>query len=350
MKPFTVLGLNREELAGQLAERGVPAYRAGQVMRWVYQKGAREFNAMTDLPEDLREELTRTAEVGRPQVVTAQREAGGEAVKLLLRLDDGETVETVLLVHDYGLSVCVSSQVGCAMGCRFCASTRGGLVRNLTPGEMLGQVLEAQAAAPEGRRVSHVVVMGMGEPLANYEAVLQFLRLLHAKEVWGMSYRNMTISTSGLAPGIERLAGEGVPVTLAVSLHAPNDRLRSRLMPVNRRYPLAKLIPACDDYAAQTSRRVTFEYALIAGENDGPGAAGQLAGLLKGRLCHVNLIPLNEVPESGFERSSPGRVEQFRSTLAEAGIPVTVRREIGRGIEAACGQLRRRTRGRGQER
>ncbi len=348
MTRLTVLGLEREELAAWLAGLGAPSYRAGQIMRWVYRKGARTFAEMTDLPEDLREALSRAAVIGRPEVAAVQRETDGSTAKLLLRLADGETVETVLLRHDYGVSVCVSSQVGCAMGCRFCASTRGGLVRNLTAGEMLGQVLEAQEAAGEGRRVSHAVVMGTGEPLANLEAVLRFLRLLHARDGLGMSYRNMTVSTAGLVPEMGRLAEEKLPLTLAVSLHAPNDRLRSRLMPVNRRYSLSQLIPACDAYARTTGRRVTFEYALIAGVNDGPEEARELTRLLQGLLCHVNLIPLNEVPESGFERSSPGRVEQFRSILAEAGIPVTVRREMGTEIEAACGQLRRRARQAGE--
>ncbi|MDI6871536.1 MAG: 23S rRNA (adenine(2503)-C(2))-methyltransferase RlmN [Bacillota bacterium] len=341
MSRWTVLGLSRAELAERFAALGQPAYRADQVMRWVYRKDARSFGEMTDLPADLRQLLLREAEIGRLEVAAVQRSADGSTAKLLLRLADGEMVETVLLHHDYGVSVCVSSQVGCAMGCRFCASTRGGLARNLTAGEMLAQVLEAQAAA-EGRRVSHAVVMGMGEPLANLGEVLRFVRLLHAPEGFGMSYRNMTISTCGLVPGIERLAEENLPLTLAVSLHAPCDRLRSRLMPVNRRYPLSRLIPACAAYAERTGRRVTFEYALIAGVNDGPGEARGLVRLLGGVLCHVNLIPFNEVPGSGFERSSPDRVEEFRSILAEAGIPVTVRREMGTKIEAACGQLRRR--------
>jgi 23S rRNA (adenine2503-C2)-methyltransferase len=341
MSRWAVLGLTREELAERLAALDQPAYRAGQVMKWVYGKGARTFAEMTDVPVGLREALSRAAEVGRLEVAAVQRAEKGEAIKLLLRLSDGETVETVLLHHDYGSSVCVSSQVGCAMDCRFCASSRGGLVRNLTAGEMLGQVLEAQAAGERGR-VSHAVVMGMGEPLANYEALVRFLRLLHAPEAFGMSYRNMTVSTCGLVPGIERLGGEGLPVTLAVSLHAPTDRLRSRLLPVNRKYPLDQLLAACAAYARRTGRRVTFEYALLAGVNDSPREARQLAERLAGGLGHVNLIPLNEVPESGFERSSRGQVEQFRSILAGAGIPVTVRREMGTEIKAACGQLRRR--------
>lgn len=342
MNDFTVLGLTRKELADRLAGLGAPAYRAGQVMRWVYRRGARDFSEMTDLPEAFRGQLAEVAEVGRLQAMAVQRAADGATAKLLVRLGDGETVETVLLKHDYGTSVCVSSQVGCGMGCRFCASTRGGLVRNLRAGEMLAEVLEAQEAGGPGVRVSHVVVMGMGEPLANLEAVLRFLELLHSEDGLGISYRHMTVSTCGLVPQIGRLADEWLPLTLAVSLHAPNDELRSKLMPINRRYPLAELILACRSYAERTGRRVTFEYALVDGENDHPAEARELCRLLSGMLCHVNLIPLNEVPETGLERSSSARVEQFRSILAGAGVPVTVRREMGGEIEAACGQLRHR--------
>lgn len=342
MSEFTVVGLTREELAERLAGLGAPAYRADQVMRWVYHRDARSFEEMTNLPESLRRRLAEVAEVGRLEVTALQRSPDAATAKLLLRLKDGESVETVLLRHDYGTSVCVSSQVGCAMGCRFCASTRGGLVRSLRAGEMVAEVLEAQSVAGPEVRVSHVVVMGMGEPLANLDAVLRFLRLLHSGEGLGISYRNMTVSTCGLVPQIERLAEEGLPLTLAVSLHAPNDALRSRLMPINRKYPLSELMPACSAYAEKTGRRVTFEYALVAGENDHLSQAQELSQLLRGMLCHVNLIPLNEVPESGFERSSPARVEEFRSILARAGVPVTVRREMGSEIEAACGQLRQR--------
>lgn len=342
MSQWTVLGLTREELAGALAELGEPPYRAGQVMEWAYRRGARDFSAMTNLPKRLREGLTAVARVGRLTPVTVQRSREDGTAKVLLRLDDGETVEAVLLPHDYGVSACVSSQVGCAMGCAFCASTRNGLKRNLTAGEMVAEVLEVQALAGPETRVSHVVIMGTGEPLLNLDEVLRFLHLLHAEEGLGISYRNLTLSTCGLVPEMRRLASEGLPLTLAVSLHAPNDELRSRLMPVNRRYPLAELLPACAEYGRVTGRRVTFEYALIAGVNDRPHQARELAGRLKGMLCHVNLIPLNAVPETGLERSSPERVEEFRSILAEAGIPVTVRREMGADIEAACGQLRRR--------
>lgn len=342
MSRFTVLGLTREELAEQLSALGQPRYRADQIMRWVYVREARTFAEMTDLPLAVREELDRAAVVGLPEVVSVQSTPDGETAKLLLRLADGETVETVALNHDYGFSVCVSSQVGCAMGCRFCASTKAGLVRNLSAGEMLGQVLAARGVGGEGRRVTHVVVMGMGEPLANYDSLIRFLHLAHAPACLGLSYRNLTVSTAGLVPEIERLSDEGLPITLAVSLHAPNDQLRSELMPVNRRYPLNALISQCRAYAKRTGRRVSFEYALIAGVNDTAGCASELAALLKGLLCHVNLIPLNEVPGTGYERSSLGRVEQFRSILAESGIPVTVRREMGGEIEAACGQLRRR--------
>lgn len=342
MSRFKVLGLDREGLVAELAQLGEPSYRAGQVMEWAYRKDARDFAAMTNLPKDLRERLASVADLGRLTPVAVQRSQEDGTTKVLLRLSDGETVEAVLLPHDYGISACVSSQVGCAMGCAFCASTRNGFQRNLTAGEMLAEVLEVQALGGPGARVSHVVIMGTGEPLLNLEEVLRFLRLLHADDGLGISYRNITLSTCGLVPGLGRLAQEQLPITLAVSLHAPNDQLRSELMPVNRKYPLAQLLAACGEYAEHTGRRVTFEYALIAEVNDQPKQARELRDRLRGMLCHVNLIPLNAVPESGLERSSPGRVEEFRSILAEAGIPVTVRREMGADIEAACGQLRRR--------
>lgn len=320
---------------------GEQAYRARQVFRWVHGRGAVDWREMTDLPRALRERLARVAVIGRARVLERQEDRGDGTVKLLLELADGETVETVLLRHRYGNSVCVSTQVGCRMGCAFCASTVGGLVRPLTAGEMAEQVLAIQRDLGAAERVSRVVLMGIGEPLENYDAVVKFLRLIHEPDGLGISYRNMTLSTSGLVPGIRRLAGEGLPVTLAVSLHAPNDELRSRLVPVSRRHPIAELLAACDEYAAQTGRRVTFEYALIDGVNDLPELARELGRLLQGRLCHVNLIPLNPSGR-GLAGSPPERVREFQEIVTRYGISTTVRRELGAGIDAACGQLRRR--------
>lgn len=336
--------MSLEELQAFLKELGEPAYRADQVFRWIY-RGGTDFDAMTDLPLSLRQRLAGAARLGPMEVAERQADPEDGTVKLLLRLSDDQTVETVLLRQPYGVSVCVSTQAGCRMGCAFCASTVGGLARNLRPGEMAVQVLAALDALRESdgpeARVSHVVLMGIGEPLENYEAVLAFLHLLHDPKGLGISYRHITLSTSGLVPQIQRLAGEGLPITLAVSLHAPNDTLRTRLMPVNRRHPLAELLSACDRYAEATGRRITYEYALIDGVNDSPDLARELAGLLRGRLCHVNLIPLNPSGR-GLAGSPHERVRAFQALLEEAGVRATVRKELGANIDAACGQLRRR--------
>lgn len=338
--------MNLAEMEAFFASLGEPRYRAEQVYRWLHRRAVRDFSEMTDLPRPLRDRLEESATVGVLDVVARQADPEDGTVKLLLRLPDGETVEAVLLRYRYGHTVCLSTQVGCRMGCAFCASTVGGLVRDLTAGEMVEQVLAAQRElfSREGgaeARVSRAVLMGIGEPLENYEAMVKFMRMLHEPVGMGMSYRHMTLSTCGLVPAIRRLAGEGLPVTLAVSLHAPNDELRGRLMPVNRRYPLAELLPACAEYAERTGRRVTFEYVLIDGVNDLPELARELGRVLRGIPCHVNLIPLNPSGR-GLRGSTPERVRTFRAALKRSGVAVTVRRELGTGIEAACGQLRRR--------
>ncbi len=339
--------LSPAELADWFAARGEAPYRARQVFRWLHRRAACSFAEMTDLPVGLRERLEREATPGCARVARRQEDPHDGTVKLLLELEDGEAVETVRLRYRFGHTVCVSIQVGCRMGCVFCASTVGGLVRNLSAGEMVEQVLAAQRDLGGRGRVGRVVLMGIGEPLENYDAVVKFLRLLHEPAGLGLSYRRMTLSTCGLVPEIRRLAGEGMPSNLAVSLHAPEDELRSRLMPVNRRYPLADLLAACGEYARRTGRRVTFEYALISGVNDDPELARSLARRLEGLVCHVNLIPLNPSGR-GYVASPPERVAAFRAALERAGVPVTVRRELGTGIDAACGQLRRAARaGRG---
>lgn len=335
-----LVGLNEDELRSFLAELGQPGYRAKQIMDWLYGKRVASFDEMTNLPVALRDELQRRASVGRRPLLARQRAADGQTVKLLLDLE-GQAVETVLLRHDYGNTVCVSTQAGCRMGCVFCASTLGGTARNLRPGELADQVL-ACGDELAGERVTHIVLMGSGEPLENYANVVSFLRLANSPNGFGISYRRMTLSTCGIVPGIHRLAGEGMPINLAVSLHAPNDELRTRLMPVNRRFPLAELIPACAEYARVTGRRVTFEYALIDGVNDSPREARQLADLVRGMLAHVNLIPINPVAERGLRPSPAAAVARFQGILAERGVTVTVRREMGSDIAAACGQLRSR--------
>lgn len=339
---------------------GEPAFRGRQVFRWMHRRAATSFAEMTDLAQGLRSRLEEAAFIGRLEILCRQEDPQDGTAKYLFGLADGESVEGVLLRHRHGNTACVSTQVGCRMGCLFCASTIGGMVRNLTAGEMCEQVLamfrdlrQGPAGEEAGRaigkeadrvvheRVSHVVLMGMGEPLDNYDNVLKFLRLIHDPAGLGISYRNMTLSTCGVVPGIARLAGEGLPITLAVSLHAPNDELRNRLVPSNRRYPLQDLIRACRNYARITGRRVTYEYALIAGVNDQDELARELARLLRGKGAHVNLIPLNPSGR-GLRAPDPRRVESFQGFLARGGINVTVRRSLGGRIEAACGQLRRR--------
>lgn len=343
MKKPELLEMDAQALERFLLEMGEPSYRAWQVYRWMHARAALSFSEMTDLPKRLRALLETKACITAAEETERLVDPEDGSVKFLLRLGDGEMVEAVLLRQPYGNSACVSTQAGCRMGCVFCASTLGGLGRNLTPGEMEVQVLKAHREVSHGgrgERVSHVVLMGIGEPLENYDNVLAFLRTIHSEAGLGISYRNVTLSTSGVVPGIRKLAGEGLPITLAVSLHAPNDELRNRLMPVNRHYPLKELIPACTEYASATRRRVTFEYALIDGVNDLQEHARELARLLRGLLCHVNLIPLNP-NERGLKGSPPERIKEFAGVLEKNGLTVTVRRSLGVNIQAACGQLRR---------
>lgn len=323
-----------------LAERlGAPRYRGRQLARWLYARGAERVEAMTDLPQGFRDRLAGCARIGPLTVLRVQDAPDRSATKYLAAVDDGQQVECVRMRFDDGRrSACISTQAGCAMGCAFCATGLGGFARNLSAGEILGQFLLVRAHGH--RRLSNVVFMGMGEPLANYDAMLRAVRILAAPWGAGIGMRHITVSTVGLVPQIRRLARERLQMTLAVSLHAPTDALRDRLVPVNRRYPLAALVAASREYAEVTGRRVTFEYVLIDGVNDGPGEARALSQLLKGLRCHVNLIPLNPIPGIPFARPPIPRVRAFASALREAGIPVTVRIERGGEIQAACGQLR----------
>ncbi len=296
---------------------------------------------MTDLSKTDRRLLSEHFLIDTVKVKAEQHSADGKTSKYLLSFADGNCVETVLMRQIYGNSICISTQVGCAMGCLFCASTLEGLVRHLTAGEILAQVgFMQQRLAAEKQKVDTIVVMGSGEPLHNYENLLRFLKLCHEDDTFQLGYRHITVSTAGIVPKIHRLAGEALPVTLSISLHAPTDEIRSRLMPVNQRFPLADLLAAGDDYADRTGRRVTYEYILIAGVNDGQEQARTLAKLLKGRLAGVNLIPVNPVAERGLQRPSDRQIEQFAKILAERHITVTIRREMGSDIQAACGQLR----------
>lgn len=331
-----LVGRTTEELSDLTVSLGQPAYRGKQLARWLYERGARSIQEMTDLPASFREALERETRVGRSTVAAAQASRDG-TVKLLLEETDGKRIETVVLPYPDRVSVCISSQVGCPVGCTFCATATMGFGRNLTAGEMVDQVLTAREHSPTGR-ISHMVVMGMGEPLLNYDNLVRALRLMH--DEMGMSYRHLTISTAGYVPGIDRLADEGLPVTLALSLHAPNDALRSTLIPMSKKWGVEDVMAAVRRYTDKTGRRVTLEYLLLAKVNDEPEHAAELAGLLKGMIGHVNLIPWNPAASfSAFQAPDARRVTAFRSALAARGITVTQRVERGQDIQAACGQL-----------
>ena len=335
-------GMTCEELTAWAKEEGYPAFRGKQIFRWIHQ-GA-DFDGMTNLSKDMREDLKRKA-VAQPVSIRLERKSALDGtVKFLYELKDGNCVEGVLMRYKYGVSLCISTQVGCRMGCRFCASTLEGRVRDLTAGEMLGEVLCANRyLAPEGEKVSHVVLMGSGEPLDNYDNVIRFLRLLREEEGIRLSLRNVSLSTCGIVPKMYDLADENLPVTLCVSLHAPNDAIRRMTMPIANRYSIAEILEACRNYIRKTGRRVIFEYALSDGVNAGEAQAAELAGLLKGMQCHVNLIPLNTVEERDMKGVTEDNVQRFLKILQDRGVSATRRREMGDDIEGACGQLRRKT-------
>lgn len=334
-----LLSLPADRLAELLQEWGEPAWRAAQLFDWLHAKQAQSFGEMTNLPAALRAALAEKSEINSPKVKKRLVSTIDGTVKYLYGLSDGQTVESVLMRHRHGNSLCISTQVGCRMGCGFCASTLGGLERNLRAGEMLGQVYAA--GRDSGRRIGSVVLMGIGEPLDNLDNVLDFLSILSSPQGMGMSLRHVSLSTCGLADAIRELAGHRLPLTLSVSLHAPDDALRDRLMPVNRRYNLRSLLDACRYYFETTGRRVSFEYALIDSVNDTQRHARALADLLAGMNCHVNLIAHNAVAEREYRRSGPDTVRRFQDILAQRGINATLRRELGTDIRAACGQLRR---------
>jgi 23S rRNA (adenine2503-C2)-methyltransferase len=338
MQPL--VGLTTDELTELVAESGQPAYRGRQIAAWIYRRGATSLDAMSDLPRDLRDRLAQTHTVGLPDV--AHRDvAADETVKYLMRMADGLTVESVLLPYPDRVSVCLSTQVGCPAGCTFCATAQGGLARNLTAGEIVGQLLRMAAESP--RRISHAVYMGMGEPLFNYEATVRSLRLL-GDEV-GLSLRCLTVSTVGVVPGIRALAREDLPITLALSLHAPDDELRARLIPTARKWKLDEILDACGEYVRLTRRHLTFEYLLIGGVNDAPEQARALAALLEAHRLpgNVNLIPFNFVETTqGFRAPTRDSVVRFRAELERLGRVTTQRMTRGHAISAACGQLRRK--------
>lgn len=336
-------GMTKEEMASFVEDLGEPKFRAKQLFQWVYQKGVKSYDAMTNLPAAFRQKLAERAILQLLEKDVEQHDPQTSTTKFLFRLTDGQKVESVLMRHPWGNSVCVTTQVGCRMGCTFCASTVAGLVRNLTAGEIVDQIVMMQHELPEGERVSGVVLMGSGEPLENYDHVLKAIRLMHDPDGLNIGYRHITISTSGILPGMRRLADEELPITLALSLHAPNNELRRQLMPVARIWPVEEVLEAAREYGEKTGRRVTYEYILIEGVNDNPEQATELAGLLRGSLAHVNLIPMNPVTERPqYRRPGGDRVNRFKEILESSGIATTVRREMGGEIDAACGQLRAR--------
>ena len=328
-----------QELGAVLKEMGQPAFRAKQVYTWLH-KGVRSYEEMTNLPKALRDTLGERFPICPPQVVRKQESAKDGTIKYLWQLSDGNCVETVLMRYHYGNTVCISTEVGCRMGCAFCASTLGGLIRRLEPFEMLDQVLFTQVDS--GLPVSHIVLMGIGEPLDNYENVLRFLELVNSEDGMNISMRHISLSTCGLVPKIDALAQEKLQLTLSVSLHAPNDRIRDTIMPVNKAYPTEELIRACRRYYEATGRRISFEYAMIDGVNDSVENARELLRIMKGLPAHFNLIPLNHVEESPLKPSTREAVARFQKCLTDGGIPATVRRTLGGDIDASCGQLRRK--------
>ena len=327
------------ELTEDLAALGEPKFRAGQVYTWLH-RGARSFDEMTNLSKSLREKLAAQYELTCPTVARRLQSARDGTIKYLWRLSDGNCVESVLMRYHHGNTVCISCEVGCPMGCAFCASTRGGLVRRLRPSEMLDQVLFTQIDS--GLPVSNIVLMGIGEPLDNYDTVLRFLQLVNSPEGMNIGMRHISLSTCGLVDKIDSLAQEDLQLTLSVSLHAPTDEIRSGIMPINRKYNVETLLAACKRYFERTGRRISFEYAMIRGLNDTPEMADILIKKLRGIAAHVNLIPLNEVAESPLKPSYPDVVRAFQQRLEAHGIPATVRRTLGGDINASCGQLRRK--------
>ena len=336
---MNIKSMTLPEITAAVKELGQPAFRGKQIYTWLH-KGVRSYDEMTNLPKQLRDALAGAYPIYAPRVVRKQESARDGTIKYLWELSDGNCVETVLMRYHYGNTVCISTEVGCRMGCAFCASTIGGLVRKLEPFEMLDEVLFTQLDS--GLPVSRVVLMGIGEPLDNLENVLRFLELVNSGEGMNLSMRHISLSTCGLVPKIDELAEKKLQISLAISLHGPNNEIRNRIMPVNKAYPIEELIAACRRYYEATSRRIHFEYAMIDAVNDRETDARELLRLLKGLPAHFNLIPLNHVEESPLKPSSKAAVAKFQAVLESGGITATVRRTLGSDIDASCGQLRRK--------
>ena len=329
-----------EELQKEMESIGEAKFRAKQIFRWLHVKYAENFEEMTDLSENLRNKLNDNYIIGGVKIVRKLVSKEDNTTKYLFELENNYIIESVFMQYSYGNTVCISTQAGCRMGCTFCASTLDGVEKSLTPAEMLAQIYAIEK--DKGEKVSGVVLMGSGEPLDNYENVLKFIKLINCKDGKNMGQRHITLSTCGLIDKMYELADEQLQITLAVSLHAPNDEIRNRIMPISRAYPMEKLLDACRHYAEKTKRRITFEYALIKGVNDSAENARELASRLKGLLCHVNLIPVNDVKERNYVRSTNESIKKFEEILVSRNIETTVRRKLGSDIDAACGQLRKR--------
>ena len=335
-----IKSMNMEELKELMVQIGEKPFRAKQIYGWLHEHLVTSYDEMANIPKSLKEKL-KDYPITVLEELDVQTSKVDGTRKYLFRLSDGNMIESVLMRYKYGNSVCISSQAGCRMGCRFCASTIGGLTRNLLPSEMLDQIYRIQTSI--GERISNVVVMGTGEPLDNYDNLLRFIHILTEDGGIHISQRNLTVSTCGLVPRIYELADEKLQMTLAVSLHAPNDEKRRELMPIANKYSVDELLEACRYYFDKTGRRITFEYSLVHGVNDTPEDAKELMGILKDRNCHLNLIPVNPIKERNYEKPDKKSAENFKNKLEKNGINVTIRREMGSDIDGACGQLRRKT-------
>ena len=332
-----IKSLTAEELGEDLATLGLPSYRTNQIFGWLHQKNVTSFAEMLNIPQNIRQTLSERYYIAVASIEKKQISCYDDTVKYLFRLSDGEMIESVLMHYHHGYTICISTQVGCRMGCTFCATGKGGFSRNLSPSEMLAQIQTAQS--DNNIRIANIVLMGMGEPLDNFDNVMKFLSLVSCEKGLNIGMRHISLSTCGIVPKIYELADRKLQITLSVSLHAPNDTIRNRTMPVNRKYPVNELIKACRYYAKTTKRRITFEYAMIDNVNDSDECAYELVRLVKGMLCHCNLIPVNNVTETHYRRSQKKRLLQFAEILEKNGVPATVRRTLGSDIDASCGQL-----------
>ena len=335
---YNIFDFTLEELQSWMKENGESAFRAKQVISWIY-KGVKEFDEMKNIPVALREKLKENFLISLPTIVEVYESKVDDTKKMLLSLKDNNLIECVIMKYKHGNSICVSTQVGCRMGCKFCASTLGGRIRDLSAGEILSQVMVAQNYI--GERISNIVLMGSGEPLDNFENVTKFLKLVNAEYGLNIGQRHITLSTCGIVPKIKELADLDLSITLAISLHAFSDEKRKVIMPIANKYSISEILDACKYYMDKTGRRITYEYSLVSGVNDSREDAKSLATLLKSMNCHVNLIPVNEIKENTLKRPSRKTVEDFENILKSYGLEVTIRREMGTDINAACGQLRR---------